>query len=184
MLRIAKKNLETIGATFFKTLTEPAHDEKECTGWATTELLRDARVAANVRGAHVAIVGGCKGGRQALARQIYKWSPESTGTFVEVDCDVHKLTLSQALFGTGPFNRKSGPEEGSLFRRAEGGFLVLHSFDRMPLQSQNELCVALLARKSDAPRLIALGKQHPRDAFLAGRLTVDFSTRLVSILEL
>lgn len=143
--------------------------------WAPPALRRTAHRLARSRFAdgHLLITGESGTGKAALAQLVHDLGERRDAPFCRVNCvGLSAPALEQALFGdpaTGSF------ADGAMVR-AEGGTLLVHLVDHMPLETQVMVLRALRDRRLERPN----GDARPLDARIIATASERLEATVVS----
>jgi DNA-binding NtrC family response regulator len=108
---------------------------------AASAALRDEIARAALTPLPVLVVGASGTGKELVARALHDAGPRARGPFVAVNCSaIPEPLLERELFGAerGAFTGADRDHPG-LFRRAQGGTLLLDEIGDMPLALQAKL---------------------------------------------
>jgi sigma-54-specific transcriptional regulator len=140
--------------------------------------------------ANVLVTGETGTGKELIARQVHKLSPQAAGPFVAVNCGAFSESLVESeLFGheRGSFTGATVARAG-WFEAAWGGTLFLDEIGDLPFAMQVKLLRVLQERQvvrlgSRSPvaidvRVVAATNVNLEDAVAAGRFREDLYYRL------
>lgn len=138
---------------------------------AMQSLLESARVAAR-SDAGVVVCGPAGAGKTLLARTLHANSGRSDGPLVTVDANAGaRDLLDSELFG------EAGRRGGGALSAARGGTLLIEGLCDLPAHVQARLVDRLgdMAKRADAPRLVATAQRDPDKAVADGALREDLA---------
>ena len=141
----------------------------------------------------VLITGESGTGKEVIADLIHSSSKRAKGPFIKINCAALPRELIESeLFGSvkGAFTGALADREG-LFRRAEGGTLLLDELSEMPIDTQSKLLRVLQEKEARAVggrtsyktdcRVLAATNRYPEQAIKDGKLREDLYYRISAI---